>query len=106
VYSGRAESYDKMADLVTLRAVEQFERVLAVAARLVKREERVELGTGPLSEEDAPAESGEKTGRLALLIGATQHESARKALPHYCWENPIPIPLSSERILLVGRPAE
>ncbi len=54
VYNGRAENWGKTADVVTLRAVERFESVLPIAARLVSPH-----------------------GRLCLLIGS----SRRSALP-------------------------
>ncbi len=79
VFSARAEQFSGTASIVTLRAVEQFERTLPVAERLV-----------------APA------GRLALLIGEGQVEAARKLLPDLHWQDPLPIPQSSQRVLLVG----
>lgn len=79
VNSARAETISLQADLVTLRAVEKFADVLPVAARMV-----------------APA------GRLALLIGTAQAETARATLPHYTWSAPVPIPRSDARCLLVG----
>jgi 16S rRNA (guanine527-N7)-methyltransferase len=66
--------------VVTLRAVERFESILPIAAALV-----------------AP------TGRLALLIGASQQDRARASLPGYTWSEPIPVPSSLARILLIGR---
>jgi 16S rRNA (guanine527-N7)-methyltransferase len=66
-------------DLVTLRAVESFAAILRVAASLV-----------------APA------GRLALLIGASQLDPARSALPQFAWSSPKPIPMSRNRILVVA----
>ena len=80
VFANRAESLREKANLVTLRAVERFERILAVAAALV-----------------AP------TGRLALLIGDGQIETAKSILANAAWERPIGIPLSHGRSLLVGR---
>jgi 16S rRNA (guanine527-N7)-methyltransferase len=65
--------------VVTLRAVERFERVLPTAAALV-----------------APA------GRLALLIGASQRGSAQESLPQFLWSEPVPLPHSSARVLLIG----
>jgi len=65
--------------VVTLRAVERFAAVLPAAARLV-----------------APG------GRLALLIGSSQQDLARTALPAVTWSPPIPIPLSTSRVLLIG----
>ena len=67
-------------DLVTLRAVERFESALDLACRLV-----------------APG------GRLALLIGSAQADTARNHARHLQWSEPLPVPLSSARILLIGR---
>jgi 16S rRNA (guanine527-N7)-methyltransferase len=69
-------------DLVTLRAVERYAGVLPVAARLVS-----------------------PSGRLALLIGASQLDQAHDTLPTYSWEPPLPIPQSKSRILLIGHVA-
>lgn len=84
VFIGRAETLaermERQAELVTMRAVERFARVLPVAARVV-----------------APG------GRLALLIGAVQEDPSRKALPGFAWEPALLIPRSHGRILLVGR---
>ncbi len=79
VISKRAEELETRADLVTLRAVERFESILPVAARLTN--------TG---------------GALALLIGGPQEETAKKLLPKLKWQDPLPIPLSRSRMLLVG----
>ena len=79
VFSGRAEDFPSTADLVTLRAVEHYERVLETAGRLV-----------------VPG------GRLALLIGATQAEHTPQLLSSFSWQPPIPIPQSSARVILVG----
>ena len=68
-------------NVVTLRAVERFENVLSVAARLV-----------------APS------GRLALLIASSQLETARSTLPDVDWKPPLQVPQSQSRLLLVGRP--
>ena len=67
-------------DLVTLRAVESFAAILPVAASLV-----------------APA------GRLALLIGTSQLDSAGSALPQFAWSSPKPIPMSRNRMLVVAK---
>jgi 16S rRNA (guanine527-N7)-methyltransferase len=67
-------------EVVTLRAVERFDDVLPIAAQFV-----------------APA------GRLALLIGSAQMPSASTPLPSFSWDQPVPIPLSRSRILVVGR---
>jgi 16S rRNA (guanine527-N7)-methyltransferase len=66
-------------DVVTLRAVERFESILPIAAALV-----------------API------GRLALLIGASQQNQARASQPAFTWSEPIPIPHSQARVLLIG----
>ncbi len=69
---------DDRATTVTLRAVEKFERVLTVAARVA---------------------SG---GRLALLIGAAQVELVCKLAPSLRWADPLPIPHSLARVVLIG----
>jgi 16S rRNA (guanine527-N7)-methyltransferase len=79
VFSGRAEDFDNRAHTVTLRAVEKFENSLRVASRLVA-----------------------SNGRLALLIGESQVKSAREVVNEFNWKDPIRIPQSSNRILLVG----
>jgi 16S rRNA (guanine527-N7)-methyltransferase len=66
-------------DIVTLRAVERFTDALPIAARLL-----------------AP------TARLTLLIAAPQLEATRSVLPTLTWTQPIPIPQSHSRLLLVG----
>ena len=80
VFNGRAQDFPARADLVTLRAVEKFEQILPVAARLV-----------------SPA------GRLALLIGATQLPLAARFLPDLSWSPPLPILHSTSRILCVAQ---
>ena len=79
VFPGRAEDFQASADLVTLRAVERFEYVLPIAANMV-----------------APP------GRLALLVVRRQMESLAKLAPTFQWSEPVSIPLSEERILLIG----
>lgn len=99
VYSGRAERYARQADVVTLRAVEQFERVLPVAAGLVREPgDELEEGAEPRELRSRPHTGG----RLALLIGSVQLKGAESMLPEFSWEAPVPIPLSSGRILVVG----
>jgi 16S rRNA (guanine527-N7)-methyltransferase len=87
VFNGRAEQWLQSShtrvNLVTLRAVERFEQVLPIAAELI----------GP-------------KGRLALLIGAAQAETAHKLLPAFKWEAPWPVPQSHSRILLMGHPKQ
>jgi 16S rRNA (guanine527-N7)-methyltransferase len=80
VFAGRAESWKMQAEVVTMRAVEKFDRVLPVAARLVR-----------------------KPGRIALLVGASQVERARDLLPATKWESDAPVPRSRERVALIGR---
>ncbi len=63
---------------VTLRAVEKFDRILSVAAQ---------IATG---------------GRLALLIGSVQVLAAQQFAPAFAWSDPLPIPQSLSRVLLVG----
>jgi len=66
-------------NLVTLRAVEHFAEILPVAAGLVS--------------------SG---GRLALLIGVSQVDQARSALPNLGWDTTLAIPQSHSRTLTIG----
>jgi 16S rRNA (guanine527-N7)-methyltransferase len=81
VFCGRAEQWGKTADLVTLRAVERFSRVLPVAAELV--------ATG---------------GKLCLLIGADQiHEAQLLLGADWIWQEPNAVPQSRGRVVLVGR---
>ena len=80
IQTARAETLTGSAyDVVTLRAVERFESILLTAAALV-----------------APA------GRLALLIGASQDHQARSSLPAFSWSDPVPIPHSHARVVLIG----
>ncbi|MFZ0311165.1 MAG: 16S rRNA (guanine(527)-N(7))-methyltransferase RsmG [Candidatus Korobacteraceae bacterium] len=80
VFCARAEQWGQSADLVTLRAVEQFERALPVAASLV-----------------TPG------GKLCLLIGAAQMKSAQALSGEpWTWHDPIPIPLSTARVIAIG----
>jgi len=65
-------------DIVTLRAVEHFESILHTAATLLP-----------------PA------GRLALLIGTSQLPHLT-TLPTLTWNNPIRVPQSHSRELLIG----
>jgi 16S rRNA (guanine527-N7)-methyltransferase len=80
VFSGRGEVFPPSStEVVTLRAVERFEQALAVASQLVR-----------------------PGGRLALLIGVQQCQTARRGATDLSWQEPIPIPLSQSRILLVA----
>jgi 16S rRNA (guanine527-N7)-methyltransferase len=81
VFAGRAETIqDRIFDVVTLRAVERFDDVLPVAAKLLNRE-----------------------GRLALLVGEGQISAAATLLPSFRWQDPVRIPISASRVLLIGR---
>jgi 16S rRNA (guanine527-N7)-methyltransferase len=80
VFQGRAENYPGTpANLATLRAVERFETNLPTAARLVAA-----------------------GGRLALLIGESQLARTQDLTPAFTWAPPIPVPLSSSRVLAIG----
>jgi hypothetical protein len=63
-----------------LRAVEHFEQILPIAQRLA-----------------AP------DGRIVLLIGASQVGLAGSVLPDLKWIEPIAIPNSQSRVLVIGR---
>ena len=75
----RGEDFSAQADVVTLRAVECFETILPTATRLVA-----------------------VNGRLGALIGQGQVERAKELVPQMRWGKPVPIPLSSNRVLMVG----
>jgi len=80
VLSGRVEDYrNPLAQVVTLRAVERFEKALPIAASLV-----------------VPG------GRLALLIGEAQLACAQDLTPSFAWTATLPVPLSSRRILAIA----
>jgi 16S rRNA (guanine527-N7)-methyltransferase len=79
VFSDRAESYPETADLVMLRAVEKFEQALHVGIGLTKQ-----------------------GGRIALLIGSGQVEPAHGLSSKVSWNNPMQLPCSSSRALLMG----
>jgi 16S rRNA (guanine527-N7)-methyltransferase len=66
-------------DVVTIRAVERLSQILPAAAALL-----------------APA------GRLALLISSSQLETIH-TLPAFTWADPIPVPHSHSRILLLSQ---
>ncbi len=80
VFCGRAQQWGKTADVVTMRAVEQFERALPVAAGLV-----------------APG------GKLCLLIGAQQFDSARRLMGEpWLWRDLVAIPQSDDRVVAIA----
>ncbi len=80
VHRGRAESSRIKAGFVTLRAVEHFAAVPPPAASLLSPH-----------------------GKLGLLVGAPQVKIAIEALPRLDWTEPIQIPESRQRVLLVGK---
>ena len=90
VFPGRAEDYPQAsASLVTLRAVERFEAALITAARIATQR-----------------------GRLALLVGEPQVDTARHLLaehahglqnPAFAWDESLHIPGSQSRVLRIGR---
>jgi 16S rRNA (guanine527-N7)-methyltransferase len=79
IQTARAESLEATFDVVTLRAVERFEKILPIAAALV-----------------APA------GRLALLIGTPQVKAAQSLLPDFTWSTPSAIPNATSRVFLTA----
>ena len=79
VFAGRGEAFSGAGDVVTMRAVEKFEKVLPAAAKLV--------GNG---------------GRLGLMIGASQLEKARAIATGFAWSEPLEVPGSVSRVLAVG----
>lgn len=80
IFAGRAETYLGIkGDVVTFRAVERFDSVIRIAGSLV----------GP-------------QGRLAVMIGRSQLEQIR-VLPGLQWNEPVGIPLSASRAVIIGR---
>ena len=81
VFGGRAEEWGKTADVVTLRAVEKFER--ALAAKLV-----------------APG------GRLCLLIGSGQVNAAQDLIGEsWTWAKPVTVPKAAGRVVVIAERA-
>ena len=80
VQAVRAEQIARTFDVVTLRAVENFEEILQTAANLVK-----------------------PGGRIALLIGEDQIPAAKTALETFKWKEPTQIPNSHRRVVLLGQ---
>lgn len=74
------------ADLVTMRAVENFASALNAAAEVIRR-----------------SSAGSGAGKLALLIGLSQAGGVQRSLPDFLWNSPLPVPQSRERVLLVGQ---
>jgi 16S rRNA (guanine527-N7)-methyltransferase len=82
VFNGRAEQFGDKADLVTLRAVENFDSTLGIASSLLNRDS--------------------SAARLGLLIGEAQVKRAKELLTDFDWDSPISIPLSTARVVLIG----
>ena len=81
VFAARAKTYlGTPGDVVMFRAVEQFESILLESAGLV----------GP-------------RGCLAVLVGRSRLDRAIELLPGLQWKDPISLPLSSNRYLIIGR---
>lgn len=80
VVTARAESFSGQAEVVTLRAIERFGSVLPLAVRFV-----------------TPG------GRIALLVGDRQVQTARQLAAAFLWSEPMRIPLSTSRVLIIGR---
>lgn len=79
IVNQRAEVFRGQAELVTMRAVERFERSLPVAIRLVQAQ-----------------------GRLGLMIGKDQIRVACEAGGGLDWSEPVPLPGGHSRVLLTG----
>ena len=80
VFYGRAETWNRTASTVTLRAVERFDQVLPVAAGLVAA-----------------------GGILCLLIGEGQVGSVQPNLNRdWSYRDPVFVPLSQDRTIYVG----
>jgi len=75
----RVEEISTQSDLVTLRAVERFEKLLRHLPKLLK-----------------------PSARIGLLIGKSQLDSAKGALKDILWSPTLPIPMSRTRTLLIG----
>ncbi len=79
IQNARGEDLGRTFDLITLRAVEHFARILPVASRLTSA-----------------------GGRLALLIGSSQVAEAQSILPEFSWQPPISTITSKSRVILMG----
>jgi 16S rRNA (guanine527-N7)-methyltransferase len=82
VFCGRGEDCPVRAELVTMRAVESFERALRLAVSLVERQ-----------------------GQIALMIGAAQADIARNLANEVVWDDAKILPGGHSRILLLGTKA-
>ena len=80
VMPSRVEEVRTQCDLVTLRAIERFENILPFLPKLLK-----------------------PSGQIGLLIGESQIQAAKSVLDDFVWSPPVPVPLSRNRTILVGR---
>jgi len=78
-FTGRGEDYRERADLVTMRAVERFEKALPVAIGLL-----------------------EPGGKAGLMIGESQVPQAKALAPEVKWTELVPVPSGHFRVLLIG----
>lgn len=84
IFCDRAEQWNSTADVVTLRAVERFERTLPAAANLVAEQ-----------------------GSICILIGEEQMEAARSLIgEQWTWQQPIAVPNSAARRIVLAQRAE
>lgn len=80
VFAGRADAFaGPRAEVVTLRAVERFESIIPAAAGLVKA-----------------------CGRMVVMIGEAQLKRVRELVPGLKWDMPVRLPLSSNRVMIIG----
>jgi 16S rRNA (guanine527-N7)-methyltransferase len=79
VFAGRAADFPAKGSVVTLRAVERFDSVLPLAASLLA-----------------------DRGRLAILVGEAQINRLRELVQDVKWAEPLALPLSSNRVLILG----
>ncbi|HET9698258.1 MAG TPA: 16S rRNA (guanine(527)-N(7))-methyltransferase RsmG [Terriglobales bacterium] len=75
------------AAVITFRAVEKFESILPLAAKMIRKQ---------------GAESSR--GCLAILVSTSQVPRAQSLLPDWRFEPPIPVPGGDNRVLLRGEP--
>jgi 16S rRNA (guanine527-N7)-methyltransferase len=88
VRNARAESLpEAIADLITFRAVERFDSILPVAARLLR----------------SPSETSQP--RIAMLISSAQIGVAREILQNWRFSTPIPIPGTQNRVIQLVEPS-
>ena len=80
VFAGRGEALAPASfDLVTMRAVENFEAALTTAVGLVRT-----------------------SGHLALLLGRTQSSKVPNLQPDFSWDEAAQIPGSDQRVIRIG----